>query len=813
MTETERAERPPGEPDDPTGWGAAAPPPVAARLPPPAPGWGLHAKLILFSVLLTVAVVGTMFSLLAMEVRSQTRGLLAGTLSRHQGRIADLQRAETRDLMRTSSLLIESPTLRAALETYQAEWDSAGRARRDLLTTIQTEVDRLATGLDKDLLLVTDIGGRSLAARVAGGSPEAWTTADLRRQPLVRRALAADADGSPAGHAVTDVGTGPYLAGCVPIVLGGDVIGALVVGERLDGAYASRARVAYDSQVVIADGGTLVATTLPPSAAAGAVQALERGSGGMTPTVLEDEEYVTAAVPLGVDAAGQPVVLYLLQSLTRALEEPERALLRSVLLYGFLAVLLAGLAASVMSQSILRPLRQFVAFLREAAVSGDHTRRFHGRETAPEMRTLAETYNSLMSSLLEHEQRLLTRAREDLERMERLKESEKLAALGRMLSGAAHEINNPLAGVIGNIELVLGDRSVPEASRRRLETVRREGQRIVGLVRNLLKTVHRDDGRRDTVDVSEVVRASADLRRHDFQTAGLRIDLDLGPRPCIVRGSELELQQVCINVINNAYDALSEARVAGGRLHVSTRTEDGAVVVVFQDNGPGMKEPERVFENFYTTKEVGKGTGLGLSITTAIVQGHGGLISAANAPGGGARFTIRLPAAVSDESPLRREPERSAGRGAGRPAASAGADARFPDLPAPEPIRATVLVVDDEPTLLDLQITILEANGAEVTAVSNGQEALHLLEERVFDVVVTDLRMPGSVSGQDLYRWAETHRPDLARRFVFVTGDTVSESALAFLETTGRRCVQKPFSVEAYLDALRGTLEPRRAAA
>jgi two-component system NtrC family sensor kinase len=124
-----------------------------------------------------------------------------------------------------------------------------------------------------------------------------------------------------------------------------------------------------------------------------------------------------------------------------------------------------------------------------------------------------------------------------------------------------------------------------------------------------------------------------------------------------------------------------------------------------------------------------------------------------------------------------------------------------------------ILVVDDEPSVLELQIAILETHGATVAGARSGREAIALLEARSFELVITDLRMPGDITGSDLYRWAERHRPALARRFVFVTGDTLSTDAGDFLAATGRRCVQKPFSVEGYLDALRQTLADLPAAA
>jgi len=783
-----------GAPDEAT----ATPPP---RRSPAA--FSLHVKLVLLSAALTVGIVAVMFALLGVTVRTQMRRLLATTLAGQQQRIADIQGEETRELLRLSALMTESPTLRAALETYQAEWGSAGPARTDLLTTIQGEVERLAAGLDRDLVVVAGVEGNILAARESGAAERA-PGARWQHIPPASWPCEADSPTAPpaaSGRSGILVAEGrQYLAGCVPIVLGGDVIGSLLVGDRLDDEFARRIQGLFGAQAVIASGDTVLAASRPGLAAAWPAAAGSVEADDSRLIRIGDEEFVALAVPLAPGDNASPVRLNLMRSLTGAIGSSDRDLQRALLAYGALALVLAAAAASMAARSILRPLERFVEFLRDVATSGDRARRAPDSGGSPEMTTLARTYEDLMSSVLEHERRLMQRAREDLDRIERLQESEKLAALGRMLSGAAHEINNPLAGVLGNIDLLLGDPNLSATTRRRLETMSHEGRRIVGLVRNLLKTVHRDDGRRAPVDVNQVVRESCDLRRHDFNGAGIALEQQLSDDACTVLGSELELQQVILNIVNNALDALQEAGGAGRRLTVRTGTGQGEVVIELLDNGPGMKDPARVFDHFYTTKPVGKGTGLGLSITGAIVRGHGGTILAANRPEGGACFTIRLPRAArrDGEAPATTAGAATAatGHAAGGPAV--GGDARRP----PRSLPATVLVVDDEPSVLELQVTILEMHGASAVGARSGREAVAVLEKQTFDLVVSDLKMPGEITGRDLYRWAESHRPDLARRFVFVTGDTVSDDAAEFIGATGRRCVQKPFSVEGYLDVL-----------
>ena len=797
----------------------------------------LRIRLVMLSVALTAGVVGFLFTVLGMSIHTQTRRLLAAGLTRQQTRLAEVQAAEERDLLRLSSLMTESPTLRAALETYQSEWESAGPTRTDLLATVQAEVDRLAAGLDHDLVVVAGTGGAVLAWRDAAALPAPRTAPPMSGSLPCRNAGELDADAAAAaagaqiapagGSGVMSWGGSPYLSGCVPIVLGGDVIGSLLVGDRLDDRFVARIRDLMGADVVLTTGGQVLAATRPALASAtglsGATGRLApRGGAGRDPALDDpgrvvragDEEFVTLSVPLPGGPGVPATTLHLMHSLTAAVGPADRDLKRAILTYGALALALAALAASMASRTILRPLDRFVTFLRGVAASGDHARRFAAAGGSSEMTLLASTYNDLMASLHEREQQLLERAREEIDRMERLKESEKLAALGRMLSGAAHEINNPLAGVIGNIDLLLADPALSDGTRRRLDTIAREGRRIVGLVRNLLKTVHRDDGRRDLVDLNQILRECCDLRRHDFQNAGIALEQQLTDDACAVLGSELEIQQVFLNILNNGLDALQEAGGTGRRMTVRSGVvagpgtpgaPDSEVTVTFLDNGPGMKHPERVFDHFYTTKPIGKGTGLGLSITTAIVRSHEGTIAASNRPEGGACFTIRLPRAVARPMP------RAAGplSAAETPAARAGAAA-----PAAAPsLAVAVLVVDDEPSVLELQIAILETHGATIAGARSGREAIALLESRQFDLVISDLRMPGEITGSDLYRWAERNRPALARRFVFVTGDTLSTDAGDFLAATGRRCVQKPFSVEGYLDALRQTLADLPAAA
>jgi signal transduction histidine kinase len=754
----------------------------------------LSTRLVIFATVLTLVAVASSFLVLSLQIRSHTRRLLTEALARQQRSIREVEQRRLEQLIETSTLLTDSPTLRAAMETYRSEDAAQDGARHDLLATIGSEAERVASRLDPDLLVVTDDAGRVLAAT---GRPELRPAvgADLSEVAVVREALTRDDPPSHHDLAVLERDGRPIRVGAVPILLQGYVIGALAVGDELDRVYLDGLRESFDCDAVVQAGTRILATTLaaPPDdeQLTAALSAAELG--GPTPLVhVRDADYVVGSIRLGANEAGRPVTLYLLHSLDRALDRANRDLLASASFIGLLTVALAGLVAALVARSVLGPLSRFSAFMRQVTASGDRTRRFPAADASHEVGILVATYNELADSLQAREQELLRHAREELERLDRLKESEKLAALGRMLSGAAHEINNPLTGVVGNIEMLLADERLDPATHQRLETVRKEGRRIVALVRNLLKIAHRDTADRAPIDVNHIVRETVALRAHDFARAGIELHLSLSAEPIVVSGNELELQQVFLNIVNNALDALGEGAGPARALTVTSARSGERGTIGFTDNGPGISAPERIFEHFYTTKPVGQGTGLGLSISRAIVQRHAGTIVAGNVPEGGARFTIELPLVAE-----------LASAPAGAPSAAAPAAVLTRELPA------SVLVVDDEPSVLELQMAILDSLGASVTGVASGREAIRCLEQRQFDLIVSDLRMPGDVSGKELYRWVEVHRPAAVNGFVFVTGDLIEETA--FLEQVEARRLLKPFTMDEYVAALRETLHDRHA--
>jgi len=246
--------------------------------------------------------------------------------------------------------------------------------------------------------------------------------------------------------------------------------------------------------------------------------------------------------------------------------------------------------------------------------------------------------------------RLLARAEQSVENLQRLQaqmvQTEKLVSLGQLAAGAAHEINNPLTAILGYSDLLADDTALPEKARGVAAKIRDQARRTKTLVGNLLSFARQVPAERTLLDLNTVVNNAVQLRALDLKHSGTKIELKLESVLPGVRGDGNQLMQVFFNIINNAVDAM-DSHSGGGTLTIKTVRDRANVVILFSDTGPGIKEPHRVFDPFYTTKPIGKGTGLGLSICFGIVQEHGGRILCYNSQEGGAVFRVELPAVLA----------------------------------------------------------------------------------------------------------------------------------------------------------------------
>jgi two-component system NtrC family sensor kinase len=368
-----------------------------------------------------------------------------------------------------------------------------------------------------------------------------------------------------------------------------------------------------------------------------------------------------------------------------------------------------------------------------------------------------------------------------------LSQNEKLSALGEMVSGVAHELNNPLASILMWAERMARRQAGPEI-RQGLDTILHEAERAARIVRHLLTFARKRHSTRATVDVNDVVRDTLALRQHEQRLGNIVLIDALAVGLPHVFADPHQLQQVLLNLVINAEQAMT---TTAGRGTLVVRTwhdgERDVVLLEVSDDGPGLAPDvlPRIFDPFFTTKDVGQGTGLGLTVAYAIIQEHGGAITAQSAPGEGATFRIELPTAST--------------KPAKRPDAAALG-------PLPEPrAGAAVLLVEDEPGLASAVVECLGDAGYVVTHAADGQAGLDATARRTFDAIICDLKMP-RLDGPAFYRALVEGYPALARRVIFVTGDVAGTDAERFLVESGCRWLPKPFRLSELLRVVRDVI-------
>jgi PAS domain S-box-containing protein len=358
-----------------------------------------------------------------------------------------------------------------------------------------------------------------------------------------------------------------------------------------------------------------------------------------------------------------------------------------------------------------------------------------------------------------------------------LRRSEKLSSLGQLVAGVAHELNNPLAVVLGNAQIMAKQPLADEKTRAMAEKILQESGRAAKIVRDLLSFARPGQPQLSRVDVNKLVGNLVANREMDCRAKNIQCNLQLATDLPPTMADPLQIEQVLNNLITNAIHAMAESRAAR-QINITTTSTASCIRMTVSDTGNGISTEiiGKIFDPFFTTKGPGKGTGLGLSICNTIMQEHRGKIWAESSPGQGASFHVELPiVACADE-----------------PVAPALAEPEKPVVPPPS--RKSVLLVDDEPGIRDVLAEVLSTDGYEVDVATGGEEAWKRINARSFDVIISDLNMPG-MDGETLYRHVLSLKPKQAQRMVFLTGDTIGQKWHQFLERTKNPCLTKPFNI------------------
>ncbi|RJP14015.1 MAG: response regulator [Candidatus Abyssobacteria bacterium SURF_5] len=379
-------------------------------------------------------------------------------------------------------------------------------------------------------------------------------------------------------------------------------------------------------------------------------------------------------------------------------------------------------------------------------------------------------YKELEGKVRERTAELEEANRKLRETHEQLVRSEKLASLGELVAGVAHELNNKLLPVLAYAQL-LKEQKFPDGILRYVDTIERSASAAASVVSSLLNFSRPSSATRNPVDLNATMRETLSLLDYKIKAGRVRVKVELEERIPLTMADEKQIAQVFLNIINNAFQAMEPN---GGELNIRSTRKGDNIFFTFTDTGCGISEEHmlKIFDPFFSTKGSG-GTGLGLSVSHGLISAHKGEITVKSKVGKGTTFTIRLPITrVMEESAVKEEPIRY----------------------TPQRTKPRVLVAEDDPDCMLAITDILKAEH-EVISVCNGQEAVKNLKKENFDLLIVDCRMPG-LNGVELYRWLIENKSELQRRVIFMTGDIFVPEIKSFLEKSGCPYITKPFVMD-----------------
>jgi PAS domain S-box-containing protein len=376
---------------------------------------------------------------------------------------------------------------------------------------------------------------------------------------------------------------------------------------------------------------------------------------------------------------------------------------------------------------------------------------------------------------------------------EQLIQAEKLAAMGQMLAGVAHELNNPLTAILGASELLRDRAGIDENTKRQLDMTHRQARRAARIVQNLLEFSRPASPQKKALDLNAVIDRTLQLHEHSFRRNSIQVDFTPSPGLPPTVGDANQLIQIFLNLVGNAEHAIREIRPSG-RIQIRLGKKGSRIFATFQDDGAGIK-PEvlpKIFDPFFTTKRPGGGTGLGLSICMSIVREHGGDMEVESLPAGGAAFTVYLPIAVAES--LSRPVREHDSSGSGEMMA-----------PTMDLLKnRSILVVDDEESIRMLLMEGLSGHGLHVDCAGTAEQALGLVLSGKYDALLCDLNLAGSGPNADGYSVAQrlkiaagANKPEL----IYMSGEVITEGAGSSASTSYRR-LQKPFRISDVLNTL-----------
>lgn len=749
----------------------------------------LHKKLVMSfraKVLVPVILVMVLLVAVTIGVVNQLITKQSETEARRALRVADLvirhrQAGRTTELIERFRILAIVPVYRSAFQTHDP-------------ATIRVQLTEVLHETSVDIAMFTPSEKEGehqdpvLLKRDATASLDGFERASTS---VVQAALQGE-----EGADTIQVGEHVYELVSVPVVMpSGELIGVLTLGTEIGKLVVNELRDVTQCDIALLANGRVIATSQ---------QLATLDIGADLNRLFQEFDNAKSRLPnhppdvrersLGnyhyYCAAGRFVSLKPADSLGYLLlssSEPMRLALadtKSVILsVGLVAILLSLVVVWVVVRKITGPLEE-LRDSAEAVGQGDFSRRVVVR-SQDECGQLAQVFNQMTENLKQSREQLQLTVDTLRTTQAQLIQSEKLSGIGEFVAGVAHELNNPLTSVLGFSELLAADNLDPR-HKRYLDRVQKSAERCQKIVQALLSFARRHKPERKAVCVNSLIEAALEILSYQLRTSNIQVTTQLDPRLPLAMVDPHQIQQVFLNLINNARQAI-EAHLPKGWIKITSSANGQVVRVTVQDSGPGIT-PEnlsKIFDPFFTTKEIGKGTGLGLSLCYGIIREHGGTILPRSQPGEGATFIIELPI-THETTPQPEEPSVAPEHGI---------------IDRREGAGKRVLVIDDEEPILQLVREALTARGYQVDLATDGETGLRCLSQTRYDVALCDWKMPG-LSGRDVFERLRATDRAQAERMIFITGDVVSDTTRAFFDDPQRVFLPKPFTLVEVREAI-----------
>lgn len=624
-------------------------------------------------------------------------------------------------------------------------------------------------GEEAEIVIFLNDQGQSLAsaqreARM-NAAQFAAETAEVTHQALEGQAAAA----------VVPLGASIFNAVAVPVLIDQKLTGVLIVGVRLGVNILRELTNVIGGEGALLSNGEIAACTLRSQLRPDSFPHWSSANSTVTESILIDRTHYLAMASRFPGTANHSEAGYVLFISYEKELQHLRHTQATLWLLCLIGIAISTAVILWMIRKITAPLRE-LRLNAEAVGSGDFSRKLAVR-SSDEFGQLTHAFNQMTRSLRASHHELQSTVETLKATQAQLIQSEKLSAVGEFVSGIAHELNNPLTAVIGFAEM-LRQGDIPSKYHQYLNYIVRSSERCHKIVHGLLSFARQHPPERKVVKLHMMIDAVVELLAYEMRTSNIAVERNYQDSLPDIMGDSHQLQQVVLNLLNNARQAM-EAHQPSGRIQITTHASGDKVRILVEDNGPGISQENlaKIFNPFFTTKPVGKGTGLGLSLCYGIIREHGGTISAQSAPGKGATFMIELP--VYKASGIDGE---NAASITGSTLNGAGKRA---------------LVIDDEEWILELVRQILHKDGFEVDIASDGSVALDQVQRSRYELLVCDWKMPG-LSGPQLFDRISEISPEAANRVIFMTGDVVSDSVQNFLKKHQKLCLAKPFSVDEF---------------